>query len=306
MQSLRYSGNESVVIKSVNINYRETTGISKNEERLGYTTKYTDVKNKIDKIDIKTWNQVRRYTNNFEFPLKRNNGNSYNPISRAFFKMWEMIQENKYLCESNLKEEFKVLCLAEAPGGFVQAINKYLYDNDNERDYKIYTMSLISEANDSSIPVYSRDIIENSKVQIIKGVDNRGDIYNPENLLNVKDVLTVGGGKSNLITADGGFNENNQFNIKEQLHYKLFLSEIVSAIMNQAYQGNFVIKFFDIYTRFSLDLIYILMFFYEDLEIYKPLTSRPTNSEKYIICKSFKKLTEQHKKIIKKLLSIIP
>ena len=45
---------------------------------------------------------------------------------------------------------------------------------------------------------------------------------------------------------------------------------------------------FDILTDSSIHLIYLLSLCYKELYIYKPKTSRPTNSEKYIICKGFK------------------
>ena len=90
------------------------------------------------------------------------------------------------------------------------------------------------------------------------------------------------------------------------MHYKLFLSEIIIALQNQHYGGAFVVKFFDIYTTLSLDLLYVLSEFYHEITICKPLTSRPTNSEKYIICKGFRKLTKQRKKIIINLLNILP
>ena len=49
--------------------------------------------------------------------------------------------------------------------------------------------------------------------------------------------------------------------------------------------GNFVIKFFDLFNINTIKLIYILYNCYNTIEIYKPSTSRLSNSEKYIICK---------------------
>ena len=49
----------------------------------------------------------------------------------------------------------------------------------------------------------------------------------------------------------------------------------------------FIIKFFDTFTRISLDLLYILSSFYESVNIIKPNTSRMANSEKYIVCEGY-------------------
>ena len=46
--------------------------------------------------------------------------------------------------------------------------------------------------------------------------------------------------------------------------------------------------------------MYLLCYFYEKVNIYKPLTSREANSEKYIICTKFKKKLN-YNKIIDKL-----
>ena len=44
---------------------------------------------------------------------------------------------------------------------------------------------------------------------------------------------------------------------------------------------------FDTFTHASIDILYILSSLYEKVYFYKPQTSRPGNSEKYIICKKF-------------------
>ena len=43
----------------------------------------------------------------------------------------------------------------------------------------------------------------------------------------------------------------------------------------------------------TLKLIYLTSLFYDHIYITKPLTSRPANSEKYIVCKGFKGFNEK-------------
>ena len=69
---------------------------------------------------------------------------------------------------------------------------------------------------------------------------------------------------------------------------KLVFAQIVYALVLQNKGGNFVLKIFDIFKLFSVELVYILCNMYENIYIYKPFTSRIANSEKYIICKGFK------------------
>lgn len=46
---------------------------------------------------------------------------------------------------------------------------------------------------------------------------------------------------------------------------------------------------FDMYTYPTVQLLYLLNTFYDDVYICKPYTSRVANSEKYIVCQGFKR-----------------
>ena len=92
---------------------------------------------------------------------------------------------------------------------------------------------------------------------------------------------------ADLITADGEF-ECDDNNFQEQETYKLVLGEIVAALNVQAKNGNFVLKIFESFTIPTIKLLYILSSFYNEMYIYKPSFSRPTESERYVICKGFK------------------
>ena len=62
--------------------------------------------------------------------------------------------------------------------------------------------------------------------------------------------------------------------------------------------------FFDIYTIETCKLLYFLCCFYDNVYINKPLTSRPANSEKYIVCKGFKGIDYTYLDEICKILNI--
>jgi cap1 methyltransferase len=78
---------------------------------------------------------------------------------------------------------------------------------------------------------------------------------------------------------------------------------ILASIMKKIYKSAlclqktnvfFILKVFDIFTTTSVHLLYLLNLVYSEVYIYKPKTSRPTNSEKYIICKNFKLNNREH------------
>jgi 23S rRNA U2552 (ribose-2'-O)-methylase RlmE/FtsJ len=274
------------------------------EEAFGYSSQLNVYRNQIDNINPDDWKKVRWYINDYDFLVK-------NPIiNRAFYKYWEII--NEFEIFENYKDKDLILHCAEAPGGFIQGTNIYLQidriiQNENEeedlidddgfqvvkkkkrkhkKDYRIYTISMnkdLPQYKSYNLPSYNKSII-NKHVCISYGKDNTGDINTWENLEYMR-VLA----KNNfyLITADGGFDEGTDFNNKEQLHYYLILSEIYAAIHLQKHGGHFILKVFEIFTNTSMNLMYLLSQCYREVYIYKPKTSRPTNSEKYVVCKDF-------------------
>lgn len=270
-------------------------------EIYGFNDKLNTHRNKIDKINCDIWKKIRWYINKYDFIVK-------DPIiNRAFYKYWEIINVFKIFEEYN--SEDNIFHCAEAPGGFIQGSNTYLnlnftkkviknediIDSDGftkvkkyvkqKKEYKIYTISLnkdLPKYKTYNLPSYNKKIM-NKNVYITYGNDNTGDINNLDNIKYIKNLIT----DSYLITADGGFDEGTDFNNKEQLHYFLILNEIYSAICLQKTNGHFILKVFDIFTSTSINLLYLLNLCYNNIYIYKPKTSRPTNSEKYIICKNF-------------------
>lgn len=66
------------------------------------------------------------------------------------------------------------------------------------------------------------------------------------------------------------------------------LSELLGVLNYQEKKGNLIFKMFDSFTMINVKIMYILSSLYEQVYIYKPFTARPSESEKFIICKNFK------------------
>lgn len=292
------------------INVESLDSPEKPKSIFGYNESLNNYRNTIDKIQPDIWKNARWIINNHDFTVKGN------IINRAFYKYWEIIQQFNIF--SSFSPHDLILHGAEAPGGFIQGssifLKKYFKDladlkeqdifNSNDQDdngftiitnkkkksnkYKIFSISLNNKHNlykSIDLPSYNKSILQ-KHVFITYGVDNTGDINKWENIMYISKLTK--NKPFYLITADGGFDEGKDFNNKEQLHYSLILSELFLAIQLQKDCGHFVLKMFDIFTETSIHFLYFLTFCYDEVYIYKPHTSRPTNSEKYIICKGFK------------------
>ena len=250
-------------------------------------------KNKIDEVSSqKIWDRTKKLTNDYELihmPTRKNKHQSialYNPLSRSYFKMWEIIFDFKLI--SNENKKMVIACLAEGPGGFIEAINNYRRNYAKSID-PIYGITLKSENKD--IPGWNKAhnyLNNNNNIKISYGIDNTGNLYNLNNILYFRDlILKNEKSKVDIITADGGFDFSINFNNQEQLSHRLIFCEIVTALTIQKLKGKFICKFFDIYSELSMSFIYILTNFYENVYITKPHTSRPANSEKYIVAYNF-------------------
>lgn len=93
--------------------------------------------------------------------------------------------------------------------------------------------------------------------------------------------------------ADGGFSVEGQENIQEILSKQLYLCQCLTALKILRTNGNFLCKLFDIFTPFSVGLLYLMYQCFEEIAIIKPNSSRPANSERYLVCKWKKADTDE-------------
>ncbi len=219
-------------------------------------------------------------------------------LSRAFYKMWEILM----YFDIASKKDLNYAALAEGPGSFLQAVLKFRekYNYDLKKD-KYFGVTIHPE-NGNNIEMgkqflghYDKlypDLINVHKTYPLetankyKGKTN-GDITNVKTISIFKKEISKSKKYADLVTADGGFNWDDE-NFQEQEAYQLILGELVAAVRVQNINGTFVLKLFETFTMNSLKLIYLVSSFYDESYICKPLFSRSSNSEKYLICKGFK------------------
>ena len=247
-------------------------------------------------VSSDSWDNIKKYTNPYEFIHTLIPGNKFSisklkPLSRSFYKMielWKMFKlgEIRNLYSSHLPQSctstpIKTFHIAEGPGGFIEATS-YMRKNPNDI---YYGMTLLND--DPGCPGWkkSNTFLENNpNVKIINGEDGTGDILKLENYKYCKNLLM---NSVDIITADGGIDVSNDFNKQEKLVSKLLIAEIIYAITMQKKGGYFILKIFDIFSKLTVDMLYLLSCLYNEVYITKPHTSRLANSEKYIVCKNF-------------------
>ena len=233
------------------------------------------------------------------------NGKTPDILSRGFYKLWELLFMFDLIDIS--KENFSSAHLAEGPGSFIQAtmfFRDMFSKKGVSKNDKFYAITIHPEDTKGHVPELEKKFIDfyaeekprrffqhvtHDKKQVGGDLSrDNGDLINPNTLKNF-----YGGASSTVkekvdfITADGGFEWVNE-NIQEQEYFKLLFSQIIFAINMQKKGGSFVCKFFETFTTTSFKYVSILNSLYDKVFMVKPLTSRPSNSEKYAVCIGFK------------------
>ncbi|XP_076027780.1 cap-specific mRNA (nucleoside-2'-O-)-methyltransferase 1 [Genypterus blacodes] len=126
------------------------------------------------------------------------------------------------------------------------------------------------------------------------GVDGDGDITRPENMTAFRNFVMESTEQRGLhfLMADGGFSVEGQENLQEVLSKQLLLCQFLTALSTLRTRGHFVCKTFDLFTPFSVGLVYLMYLCFDRISLFKPVTSRPANSERYIVCRSLKPHSE--------------
>lgn len=229
------------------------------------------------------WDRNKKYSNPYEFINTNFDNNTesickYKPLSRSFFKLIEILNYYSFFKNDNAITSFH---LAEGPGGFIEALSYY---RKNDKDL-YYGITLIE--NKKHVPKwksYENYINIHKNINFEYGHDKTGNLLNKNNLLYIYNKYKH---SIDFVTGDGGFDFSQDFNKQEESSLNLIFSQILYAICIQKKEGNFVLKLFDTFTYLSTELIYLLNYLYADVYFIKPQTSRPANSEKYIVCKNF-------------------
>tara|TARA_Y100000389_G_scaffold17301_2_gene15150 strand:+ start:14424 stop:15632 length:1209 start_codon:yes stop_codon:yes gene_type:complete len=269
---------------------------------------YLDNTKKLIDNYLSQWDNMKKYTNPYEFihtniPHNNFSISKLKPISRAFFKLIEIYQTFKSI-PIFIDEPIKTYHLAEGPGGFIEA-TAYIRNNEND---KYYGITLIDKSN-KNIPGWKKSekfLNKNKNVIIEKGISNDGNLYNPENFL---DCYKKHANSMDIVTGDGGFDFSTSYNNQEKMAIRLLFTQMIYAVSLQKKGGSFILKIFDMFSKPTIEIIYMLSCFYTNVYITKPNTSRYANSEKYIVCTDFlfdntNKITNRFYNILKVLNNI--
>mgnify|MGYP000252750187 CR=1 FL=1 len=245
--------------------------------------KINKLKEQINRVDD-LWDYTKKMTNPYEYihtiiPNTNISIAKYKPLSRAYFKMIEIIDVFNLTWDHPIRS----FHLAEGPGGFIEA----LFRRRRNHQDKYVGMTLVTSKHHTPGWRKAKRFLSKWKerIRIEPGYDKTGNLFVYDNYTHLKDSNK---NTYDLVTGDGGFDFSICYNMQECLSSRLVFAQIVYALMLLNDNGVFVLKLFDCYTRATLDMIWILCSVFNEVQIIKPYTSRYANSERYIVCKGYR------------------
>jgi 23S rRNA U2552 (ribose-2'-O)-methylase RlmE/FtsJ len=266
---------------------------------------YEDIcheKEKIDKLENgQEWDKIKKIGNPFELIYtsyhknkKKDSISNYQPISRSYFKMWEIYYNFADKIFSYLSNQDNLVFghLAEGPGGFMEATYNYRLQRCKSKVPKDTFYGITLRPNNEYVPDWNKMkkiFGDKSNIHI-----EYGNLYHYQDVKNY--IRNFQRQKAFIVTADGGFDYSQDFNGQEINSCQIIYAESVVALNILRRGGTFVCKVFDLFTSSMLKIMYLLFKNFDEVYLYKPDTSRPANSEKYIVCIGYRDILQDDEK----------
>lgn len=259
-----------------------------------------------EKLDIEPyhshWKHFKEYTNKYErvFSPSPNRcvGSSvslYIPVSRSYFKLWEMIHDFKLFDGVSKTDSVATAHLAEGPGGFIEAVCNYRQQTNKDgvirQQDRYYGMTLIDHQN-KEVPDWSKAsklLHQFPQIKLCVGNDGTGDLYKIQNIQSL--VNEVGEQSCDLVTGDGGIDYSHDYSKQEELSHRLLVAQIYAGMLLVKHTKHFICKLFDTNQLFTKQMIWLLSVHFDTVHLVKPLTSRVANSERYVVACGFRGLS---------------
>ena len=210
------------------------------------------------------------------------------PLSRSYFKLIEMLNVMQFF-ERLPKQTQNVVSahIAEGPGGFIQA---FLDASEKAKKRVAHSYSMTLNPTNQHIPGWKRAttfLQKNPMIKLTYGADNTGDIYKK---VNQESFAKLTRGACHLYTADGGFDFSVNYEKQEQTIFSLVVSSFLIGLKSLRLGGTMIVKLFDVYSEHNQILVAMMGRQFQEWTLYKPLTSRACNSERYFIGSGYRGL----------------
>lgn len=213
-------------------------------------------------------------------------------VTNATIKIYEIVSQMKLINNNKIT----AFCNAELPGNFIIGINHYIKTMYKKAIFRWVASSYLS---DKGTLGDNYGIFEFNRNNWLMDKQMNGDLTDKDNIIELtKRVLERFPNGVDLYTSDAGCDVSNNYNEQEEQTLLLNYGQIVSGLLTLAIEGSLITKQFTYFTIFNRSLLTLLSTLFDELYITKPVTSRPLNSEVYIVGIGFKGINDTLKEYL--------
>jgi len=170
---------------------------------------------------------------------------------------------------------------AAMPGIFPYTMKYYLHANHPNLKYVWYASSLIETTKEAMSPLRDEyGLWKNYPDNWLMDDNYNGDVMSQKVQQHFKERL---GGKVDLYTSDIGFDVSFNYNEQETLQSPTNLGQVISGLITLKKGGTLITKQYTFMTSFTISLMGLLTRLFNKLYVTKPMTSKPDNSETYLV-----------------------
>lgn len=259
--------------------------VEKNDLKLKYSQKNYSLQHEDRYCNTKILKTILMYKSEFDlispkkFQTARSKSNLFELIFRNSFMNRSAVKmaNINYLFDGIFTKQKTFADICSGPGGFTEYILKNT--NFSAKGYGI----TLKNKNDFKL----NKILLNNQNSFIThyGYNDTGNIYDPKIIDSFTQLIfnetKIG---VDFMMGDGGFSVIGQENVQEILSKRLYLCQCLLALKTVKVNGHCIIKFFDTFTKFTVDLLYLMCKCFKNCQIIKLNSSRPANSERFLIC----------------------
>jgi len=251
-------------------------------------------------FDEKTYYQVIRQLDRVDFLrgiLERKFGAKH--VTKAWMKMYEILSHFRVLrlaARTPSDGTVSTLHLCEAPGCFVQAFDFYIRHRKLTVYYNWKAQTLTREGGLTD----QYGLIRDHADRWIKSHDD-GDISSVKNILLYQKLV-----RADIVTSDVGlpvekmsYRGESGYNHQEELLSKLHLAQVTAGLHTLKSGGSLIVKTFTFFEAASISILYLLTQCFSQVNVTKPVASRPSNSEIYLVCTGYRPVSESTLKYLR-------
>jgi ubiquinone/menaquinone biosynthesis C-methylase UbiE len=204
-------------------------------------------------------------------------------ISNAYLKIYEILCQFPEIIDKTKSPIYRYFDDASFPGAFIRGTDHYIKNHIPEIKYfDWFASSLYNE--EEGVLGDEYNLLYNYPFRwLMDKENNNGNVSNPDNILDFRNKFQHIG-LVPLSTSDLGFDVSSDYSKQEIFHLKPNIGQILNAMETTSEGGCQITKQFTFFEPRNKIILYLLTKMYKKVNIIKPITSKPDNSEVYILC----------------------